>query len=274
MNNNPIDKAREKLLIWIACGDKRSYESIRKNCIYLDTAYGLGFADNAVWELFAPLLRTGIVEHTGKDNYAIATPIAIERNGLFVYTGLPVADSSNTTPFTGFFRTQIKDVVDGLKISSFNAVSVLRNYPSIDKVVDSFNKSVEDLSNADYYHWRGHKGLTKRLNDGMVRYYCVPEKMYQREIPGREINPDAFNIAYSLSRSLNGEHSGVYTTANKTLTIQRFGLPIMIERVLFLESLTQGLDPYRKERDLVFLGINKDVVKELNRILCNTVRYE
>ena len=74
-----VDIARELLLKWMACGErKRSYESIRKNCEYLDQAYGLGLDGYAMWVLFQPLFRTGVAEFTGKDCYALSPSVAIE----------------------------------------------------------------------------------------------------------------------------------------------------------------------------------------------------
>ena len=104
--------ARELLLKWMACGErKRSYESIRKNCEYLDQAYGLGLDGYAMWVLFQPLFRTGVAEFTGKDCYALSPSVAIERDCIFIYNSPLPQRESNRTPFTGIFRTRnIKDI--------------------------------------------------------------------------------------------------------------------------------------------------------------------
>lgn len=273
MKSNPTDTVRDLLLTWIASDEKKSYESIRKNCLYLDKAYCLDMGDEAVWNLFWPLVRTGVADYVGKDFYAVTEPVAIHRSGIFLYTGKPGFNSDRTI-FTGIYRTDKEEHVDGLRLFSFDGYSVLKSIPSVDKVVDAFDKSSIDLSKADYYHWKGKKGLTKRFNDGAVRYFCIPDILYQREVPSRDINPDAFSISYNWSRSLNNELSGVYSRSEQQLTMQSFALPIMIERCLFLESMTKGLTPTKNGKEILFPGISMEIAKEVNRILCNTIRYE
>ena len=275
MSNGKFDIARELLLKWMACGERKlSYESIRKNCEYLDQAYGLGLDGYAMWTLFQPLFRTGVAEFAGKDCYALSPSVAIERDGLFIYNSTLPQRVSNRTPFTGIFRTRDMKDIEGMGIVNFDAETVLRSFPSVKEVTDSFPVSVEDLSHAEYYHYKGRKGLTKSLDDGAVRYFCIPETLYQREVPGRAINPDAFSIAYCCSRSINGEKAGTYNPRSKILRMNSFGLPASLERILFLESMTLGHFPEEAHRYKVYLGIGPGVVKQMNRILCNTIENE
>lgn len=275
MSKGSIDIARELLLRWMACGErKRSYESIRKNCEYLDQAYGLGLDGYAMWVLFQPLFRTGVAEFAGKDCYALSPTVAIERDGLFIYNSPLPQKESNGTAFTGIFRTEDSKDIEGMAVVNFDAETVLRSFPSVKDVTDSFPVSIEDLSHAEYYHYKGGKGLTKRLADGAVRYFCIPETMYQREVPGRIVHPDAFSIAYCYSRSINGEPTGKYDPHRKVLRMNSFGLPASLERILFLESMTRGLVPEEAHGYKVFPGICPGTVKQMNRILCNTIENE
>ncbi len=274
--NIKITEARELLLTWMANSeDKRSYEMIRKTCCYLDTAYGLGLGDNAVGEIFTPLLRCGIVDFVGGGFFALTDQIAIKRGDIYVYTSVLLPENkSQTTSYTGILLTRNASDVEGIKVISFDAYSILKTMPSVDKIIDNFPKSVEDLSEAEYYHRQEKRGLTKRFRDGVVVYFSLPEKMYQREIPGRDTNPDAFNIAYCYSQSVNSKYSGYYNAHSKRLVMAKFGLPIMIERILMLESMTLGYMPSIDRYNITFDGITKQVVKELNRILCKIIRYE
>ena len=259
----------------MACGEeKRSYESIRKNCEYLDRAYELGLGSYAIWTLFHPLFRTGVIEFTGKDCYALSPTIAIESDGHFIYNSPLPQKKTNSTKFTGIYRTENPDDIEGIKIVHFNAEKILKHIPSVKEVIDSYPISIEDLSQAEYYHYKGAKGLTKRVNEGTVRYFCIPEVVYQREIPGRSINPDAFNIAYNYSRSINGIFSGKFYSQHHILEMQSFGLPVTIERILFLESMLCGEPPENINSGKRFFAIRNSVVKQLNRILCNTIEYE
>lgn len=273
--NSKIEIARGLLLKWMACEEKkRSYESIRKNCEYLDQAYELGLGNDAIWTLFHPLFRTGVIEFAGKDCYALSPTVAIEYDGHFIYNSPLLQKKSNRTKFTGIYRTENPEDVEGIKIIRFNAEKILKHIPSVKEVVDSYPISIEDLTQVEYYHYKGAKGLTKRVKDGTVRYFCVPELLYQREVPGRSINPDAFNIAYNYSRSINDIFSGKFNSRHHILEIQSFGLPVIIERILFLESMLYGEPPENGDSYKRFFFNSNGIVKQLNRILCNTIEYE
>lgn len=275
MMNNKIEIARVLLLKWMACGEKkRNYESIRKNCEYLDRAYELGLGSYAIWTLFHPLFRTGVLEFAGKDCYALSPTVALENEGHFIYNSQLPQKKSNRTNFTGIYRTENPEDVEGIKIVHFNAEKILKHIPSVKEVIDSYPISIEDLSQAEYYHYKGAKGLTKRVKEGTVRYFCIPELLYQKEVPGRSINPDAFNIAYNYSRSINGIFSGKFYSRHHILEMQSFGLPVTIERILFLESMLCGEPPENNDSYKRFFSIKNGVVRQLNRILCNTIEYE
>lgn len=275
MIRDKIDIARELLFKWMACEDRKcNYEVIRRNCEYMDQAYELGLNGNSVWILFQPLFRTGVVDFAGRDCYALCPTSAIEHEGHFIYNSTLPQKEANRTAFTGIYRTDDLDDVEGMKIVHFNAETILKHISSVREVVDSFPVSIADLSHAEYYHYKRAKGLTKRLGDGAVRYFCIPEQSYQREVPGRAINPDAFSIAYNYNRSLNGDCAGKYDNRNQVLRMYSFGLPASIERILFLESMTLGNTPEDVDRTKLFPSIKPNVVKQLNRILCNTIEYE
>lgn len=275
MTNSNIEIARELLLKWLTCRDnKLSYESIRKNCEYLDQAYGLGLENNAMWAIFQPLLRTGVVEFAGNDCYAVSPSVAIEANGYFIYNTPLTQKEDNYTDFTGIYRTLDCQDIDGFPIVTFNAESVLKHIPTVKDVVDLFQVSIQDLSNVEYYHHIGSKGLTKRIDNGGISFFIIPELCYQKEVPGRAINPDAFNIAYCYSTSINGLFTGKYCKQSHILQMQSFGLPIAIERVLFLESMLNETPPEETGRYKQFYHISHAAIKQLNRILCNTIKYE
>ena len=266
-------QARKLLHDWLCQSGKRSYETIRQTCLYLDGAYSLGYGSSSIWRLFYPLVNTGVVDYAGDDCYAACPKIALERNGHVLYTlpGEPEV-SEDRTPFVGLYvSTGTKSFPDALP---FDTLSVLSSIPSVDKVVDAFPKSVQDLEGAQYYSRKGARGLTKRLNDGAVRYFFIPEKMYEREVPSRVVNPDAFSIACCYSRAVNAESAGHYDKSSRTLMLNTFGFPSMLFRVLLAESLLGGFIPTVTDSTATFEGIPARVVRELNRILCKTIDNE
>jgi len=274
MQKNSLYKVQEGLYIWLSNFEKRSYTSIKQNCDYLNTAYNLGLGDYAVWYLFYPLLYCGVADHVGNGYYALTNPICYKFGDEYVFTNLAIKEDVHRTLFVGINMTKNYRIVEGIKTNSFDAISILKTYPSLDAIVDGFPKSVENLVNAEYYNWKNKKGVTKRFHDGIVRYFSIPELMYQREIPGKNINPDAFSIAFCYGRVINNEYNGQYDSKNKVLMIPTFACVIMTFRILFLESLSHGREPQRIGDNFYFYEISSKIIKELNRIYCNTIRYE
>lgn len=274
MQTSNLDRAQEALYIWLSNFEKKSYTSIKQNCDYLNIAYKLGFEDYAVWYIFYPLLNTGVIDHVGNGYFALTSPICYYMGDEYICTNIPKDLKARKTSYVGVYRVKEFDGIDDVKVCNFNAISVLKSFPSIESVVDGFPKSIEDLTNAEYYNWRTRKGVTKRLRDGVVRFFSIPDTLYQREIPSKNINPEAFSIAYCYGRVINNEDNGRYDSNTKTLIIPAFATLIMTYRVLFLETLLKGKEPKRIGNYYYFYEISKSIVKELNRIYCNSIKYE
>lgn len=274
MQTSNLDRAQEALYIWLSNFEKRSYTSIKQNCDYLNIAYKLGFEDYAVWYIFYPLLNTGVIDHVGNGYFALTSPICYDLGDEYICTNIPKGTKVQKTSYVGVYR--LKELGDNncVKVCRFNAMSVLKSFPTIESIVDGFPKSIEDLTNAEFYNWRTKKGVTKRLKDGMVRFFSIPDKLYQREIPSKNTNPDAFSISYCYGRVINNEDNGKYESNTRILKIPVFATIIMTYRVLFLEALLKGKEPKRIGNYYYFYEISKNIVKELNRIYCNSIIYE
>lgn len=273
ITHNNLFHTQRLLYEWLCLSGKRSYETIRKNCLYLDEAYSLGYGSSSIWWLFYPLVKTGVVDYIGGDSYAVCPNISLERNGLILYSapGGPCV-GEDETPFVGLYISTEPESFPEAK--TFDALSVLRTLPSVNRIVDNFPKSVQDLTGAQFYNHKSARGLTKELNDGVVRYFYIPEKVYEREVPSRISNPDAFNLAFCYSSAVNGEHTGHYREASHTLRVNNFGFPIILFRVLLVESMLNGFIPTVSDSTVSFEGISTRVTKELNRILCKTIVNE
>lgn len=273
ITHNNLFHTQRLLYEWLCFSGKRSYEAIRKNCLYLDEAYSLGYGSSSIWHLFYPLIRTGVIDYVGENYYAACPMISLERNGLVLYSapgGHCIAEDE--TPFVGLYISKRSEAFPDAK--PFDALSVLRTLPSVDRIVDSFPKSIQDLKGAQFYSHKSDRGLTKELNGGVVRYFYIPEKVYEREVPSRVSNPDAFNLAFCYSRAVNGEHTGRYCGMSHTLWVNTFGFLIILFRVLLVESILNGFIPTVSDLTVSFEGISTRVAKELNRILCKTIANE
>lgn len=271
--NSDLFHAQKLLYEWLCHSGKRSYETIRKNCLYLDEAYSLGYDSSSIWRLFNPLVKTGVVDYVGGDYYAACPKISLARCEHVLYSNPGEHNIiEDETPFVGLYISKKSEAFSDAK--PFDALSVLRTLPSVDRIVDNFPRSVQDLTGAQFYNHKSARGLTKKLNDGAVRYFSIPEKVYEREVPSRVNNPDAFNLAFCYSRAINGKHTGRYCGESHTLRVNNLGFPIILFRVLLVESMLNGFIPTVSDSTVSFEGISTRVTKELNRILCKTIVNE
>ena len=76
-STDKIQKAQELLYDWISHFDKRSLESIKKNCDYLNNIYELQLT-NPIWGIFWPLVFNGVIDHIGNGYYALSSSIVLD----------------------------------------------------------------------------------------------------------------------------------------------------------------------------------------------------
>lgn len=274
MNNAATHKAQYLLYSWISNFKKRSYTQIKEACDSLNASAELIWGERPIQHLFYPLLNSGVIDHIGKDYYALTRPVVIDYGShayllndtryIFTYSDLPV----------GWRLISNSIIPEEIERIQMNSLSVLKSFPSIDKVVDSWDSSLQDESELSYHDYQNKVGVAEYKKDGFTRYFSIPLKNYIKEIPSRSINPDAYRIGISLERCLNGEGNGVYNKKSKVLKVREFAFPIMLYRALALDGLEIMSLPSIRDNFIVFENIALPVVKELNRILCKSVRYE
>lgn len=272
MFNTTKHKAQEILYAWLSNFEKRSYETIRLGCESISESLGLNLEGRAHWHIFYPLFLSGTLDYAGKDNYALSSSIVVHTGDFTAFIN-PIQQPKHSIPtrIPGLYLAEKDPSIDAIQ---FNATSVLKTIPDIESIVNHFPKVVVDLSDAEYYMSRHRKGLTKRYRDGIIRYFHIPETVFIREVPSKRQNPDAFNIAYSYSRAICSQDNGRYLKNKSILRVCQFGFPIILYRVLLLETLASGTFPVEDNGEYIFPNISNKTVTELNRILCNTIRYE
>lgn len=265
-----VIKNQELLYIWISKFNKRSLISIKKNCEHLNEAMNLQFS-NPMWGIFWPLVFNGVVDHIGDGYYALTNPIVLEYDTHSYYINAEPVSQSGKSVAVGITECDFKEE-HGYKTMSPSALCILKTFPCVKDVVDNFRHvTLQDESELKYL-CKG-RGLAE-LKNGLKRFFSIPEKTDIRELPSREINPEAYAIAYSLTRIENDESNGSYNKDKKILLMPTFALPFMLYRVLMLECMASRKLPYRQHHQYVFENISLETVKQLNRILCNSIRYE
>lgn len=168
-------------------------------------------------------------------------------------------------------KEQVPEQVTMLKL---NSLSVLKSFPRIDYVIETWNSSLQDTTELIYHDFKHQIGVAEYRSEGRTQFFSIPDKSVLKEIPPREKNPDAYRIAICYERSLTGYSNGVYYKKKKLLRVQSFAFPFVLYRALMLDGLSVQVFPKEENGSFLFENITPTVVKELNRILCKSIRYE
>lgn len=273
MSKEATHKAQYLLYCWINRFEKRSYSQIKEACDSLNASCELNLGERPTYDLFYPLLNFGVIDHIGKDYYALTKPIVIDfESHAYILNG-PNYVFSNTNLPIGWQMVTNGIFPDGIDIIRINTLSVLKSFPSIDKVVDSWESSLQDKSKLSYHDFKNKVGVAECKEEGLIRYFSAPQKTL-KEIPPRSINPDAYHIGICMERSLNGLGNGFYDKRSQMLKVPNFAFPIMLYRALALDGMAKMSLPYVQDDYIVFEHLSFPVIKELNRILCKSISYE
>lgn len=273
MSKSNTIQAQKLLYIWISSYEKRSYTQIKEACAFMNDAYDMRLEEKPVWELFYPMVFSGVIDHIGEDYYALTKPIALAfEEHAFLLNCEGIGHSGNEYPI-GYTEVNLNDVPEGIPSLRMNSISVLKSFPSVDSVIDSWETSVLDEEQLTYHDFRSHTGVAEYTN-GHTRYFSIPEKNYLKEMPARRLNPDAYSIGISYERALNGLGNGRYNKATKELSIRRFAFPVLLYRALSIDGMSVKLFPTTDGEHYIFKNISSSVAKEINRILCKSIVYE
>lgn len=268
--NNSIYQAQILIQRWLSHFEKKSYKSIKDACEYLNTSMHLGIWGNPMWFLFYPLMRSGIVDSIGNDYYAVTPSVVLdfdthlyELNGMKQSEGLIVG-------YNYIDRKNIRTYHNVVKLST---LAILRSFPTVESIVFKWSNSTQDESILNYHDKHNRAGIAE-LKNGTTRYFVIPSSCILKEIPARCINPDAYNIGICYERVINKKVNGVYSHKLRQLKMSSFGIPFILYRTLMLDGLSERQFPIEYNGNVVFPNISSSVVKELNRILCNSISYE
>ena len=274
MSNNGLYNAQYLLYCWISNFDKRRYSQIKEVCGYLNDAMNLKLGEHPWVDIFYPLLYSGVIDHIGKGCYALSRPIVINYDNHKLILNILGKERPDPKLPIGWRVVGKDEYIGYAKTICLNSYSVLKSFPSIDKVVDTWDSSLQDVSELTYHDYHSKVGVAEYKKDGFVRYFSIPEKMYLKEIPSGETNPDAYRIGICLERALNGHGNGFYLKKTRQLVVNKFAFPIMLYRALLLDGMATKRTPLIQDEYIVFWNIGMSVARETNRILCKSIVYE
>lgn len=261
------------LYVWLSKFEKRSLENIKAHCDFLNESHKLNLSYSN-WSFFWPLVFNGLIDHIGRGYYALTAPIIIDYDTHFVYINCRPSNLKAEQLAIGIYLSDSLENPRNYSIIKVNPLSVLKKFPTVKDIVDSFPKSLREEKDLKYYNWNVRRGIAKLESEGLTRYFSIPEELYMRELPNRGINPEAFAIAYCYSRAINKESNGIYNEESKILALPTFAFPYLLYRTLLLYSLSNRIMPEVNEKYYYFKNIPNFFVKQLNRILCNSIAYE
>lgn len=268
-----LKEVQNLFYVWMSKFEKRSLENIKVHCDFLNESYGLNLT-SPNWSIFWPLVFNGQADHIGKGYYALTSPVIIDYGKHYIYVNYRPNNVKFKQLVVGIYMSEKLDNPRAYDVIKVNPLSALKRFPSVEDVVDSFDKSNQDPNELEYYNWKTGKGIAKLESEGTTRYFSVPEILYMRELPNRTINPEAFAIAYCFSRAINKESNGIYNKESGTLKLSMFALPYLLYRTLLIHSLADGVMPEVLDKYYIFRNVPNIYVKQLNRILCNSIVYE
>lgn len=273
MSKEAIHKARYLLYCWMSSFEKRSYSLIKEACDSLNASCELDLGEHPTYDLFYPLLNSGVIDHIGKDCYALTKPIVIDfESHAYILNGPNYVFSQTNLPI-GWQLVSNGVFPEGIDIIHLNTLSVLKSFPSIDKVVDTWDSSLQDESELSYHDFQNKVGVAELKKEGHTRYFSNPQKQL-KEIPSHSLNPDAYQIGICLERKLNGQGNGFYDRNRHILKVPKFAFPVMLYRALALDGMAKMSLPCVQGDYIVFEYLSFPVIKELNRILCKSINYE
>lgn len=270
MNN--IATAQSLLLKWISIKGRVSYQQIKDRCEYLVLQYRIKNYGKPTTHLFYPLLYSGVIDIIGVGKYAVTPTCIVSRakSNIKVISNPSNSNNLQKSSFTGIYIDKNDDAV--LSSYNINTVSILSKIPTVEDVV----KSYDTIVGYNFESSEKKFGIIKKSEDGLMRYFVNCNKYQCYTLESVSSNPDSLNIATYYERVLKGENNGIYLQSNKELRLKYIGLPIIIFRLLLLESLLSGTEPCLQDGYYIFQDVSNRVTRELNRIFCNSIdiKYE
>lgn len=259
---------------WLSKFESRSLDQIKASCASINEMMELQLA-NPIWDIFWPLVFNGIADHAGNGYYALTPSICLDFQDHYYYINCVKKNRMKETNMVGILYSE-EDFSEELHIKKIKSdpVSILKSFPTLDEVVDQFPTTLQDNEGLYFYNYKTKQGIAKLERDGLTRYFSIPSNGYIRQLPSRTVNPEAFSIAYCYSRVINKEDCGVYLSSAKRLIMPSFAMPFMIYRLLLIDGMKQSQIPQTCKDTYIFESVSIALFKEINRIFCNSLRYE
>lgn len=272
------------LLKWLRHYNVRTIEQIRIVCRGLCTSNNID-EKNSVLKLLYPLLKMGYVEFIGDGNFQVSQSVIIFYPKASTAVGVNFTEEQKekvksltyNEDLFGNIRFQInsKEILQlypmiNCHYQEFNNNTPLIHFPKVKDIVTTFEECNSLFDNVLFYtnyKWEKdtkHIGIFKTSSDSHIFYLRINEKTFK--IPINTENPEGWLLAECYQKCSNRNDIFKYNQNNKTLIVNNFNLPFLVERILRLNSLYQEVLIQEKDFQISFPNISLSTIKELNRI--------
>lgn len=266
-----IIKLQKGLLswFWFEPEDYKSFSSIDNICINLykqhlpEEYYPEKPSKNAKYEMLSPLIRYGLIEFYGNNKYRLSPSCALHSNSHIIFCNIPVLLQQKVNDlciYNNELGIQVykksNAVVTFLKErvvphSKFVLFDFLKAVSSFEKIINAWNdETVIDSNGYSFFcsnnTWSNNvlkpsKGLFKKSDEVYAQRVCKISGNKWKCIPSRESNIDGFNIAVIWGQIQNNWDIKIKYYVNESkLVVKNIFFPLVIERLLFLNTLLEG----------------------------------
>lgn len=257
---NKLYEARKLLLTWFSNRGKVNFAQIKDTCNYLNIRYHLNL-ETPLYSLWQPLFKSGVIDYCGTNNYALTPSLLIYKSNVSLSINFQ-PNGYNETGTNGIYRKFAHDNAANV----FKGENILSSFPNLEFIIRSYSSTFLDDEQLIKCN-----GLIKKMT---CHYIIIEENSLIKKVPSVLDNPDSYNIAFWYDKIIKGYTLCTYNEKKKTLKILRWGVPLLLYRVLLLETLFSGNEVDMYNRYLIFSGINLRIAKEVDRIILKTMKYE
>ena len=274
-----------------------SIEKIRSACSNLMMSFDLQ-SEHPLFIVFFPLVRKGFIEFSGDGKYQISQPamlyyqkeqIAVginlfaEQKELLAKFGEISEDDFGVVRLKKISKKLIQDfcIKANCDYSEPKISEILSNFPKISAVVETYTR-IPISSPGEYYdvlkhQWKRNKNQPSgifKLSEDSHQYYLRTQKHGDVKIPNSKLNPEGRPLAESYQAAIENHNFLFYNRKEKTLTVKNINIPILIERVLRMASLSSLNGVKEEYKNIIYKNISYSAAKQLNRIFETKVEIE
>ncbi len=218
---------------------------------------------NAKYQVFYPLLRCGTIEFYGNKNYGLSPSCALFSNTRVLFTNIPSSLRSCLTISSDYCNSNfgievVKNWSDSneelkqlnIPFSNFLLSNCLNKISSLETIINTWSED-KVIDSSHYYffnsfnNWVTSKtkyktGLYKKSSESYAQKTLKISENNWKIIPSKDYNIDAFSVAVIWNQIQNGWNIGIkYLEGEKKLILNNYYFPIIIERLLFINTLLE-----------------------------------